>query len=197
MQFLEVAAPRSARDGGSSAAPTRPGLPGLVLFDRDNTLVVDVPYNVDPALVRPMPGARAAVDRLRAAGVPVGVVTNQSGVGLGRIRPDQLAAVNRRVDDLLGPFAVWEVCPHAPDVGCSCRKPAPGLVLAAAQVAGVDPARCVVVGDVGADMAAAARAGARGILVPTPLTRPEEVGAAPARADDLTAAVALILDGRW
>ena len=41
--------------------------------------------------------------------------------------------MNARVEELLGPFDTWQVCPHAPDDGCGCRKPAPGLVLAAAR----------------------------------------------------------------
>jgi GT2 family glycosyltransferase len=56
-----------------------------VLFDRDGTLVHDVPYNGDPALVRPVPGARDALDRLRAAGLRIGLVSNQSGVARGLI----------------------------------------------------------------------------------------------------------------
>jgi HAD superfamily hydrolase (TIGR01662 family) len=64
-----------------------------VLFDRDGTLIHDVPYNGDPARVVPMPGARAALDRLRAAGLRLGVVTNQSGLALGRFTRADLAAV--------------------------------------------------------------------------------------------------------
>jgi HAD superfamily hydrolase (TIGR01662 family) len=164
-----------------------------VLFDRDGTLVVDVPYNGDPGRVRPVAGAAAALARVRAAGIPVGVVSNQSGIGRGRLTPAQVAAVNRRVEELLGPFATWAVCPHAPEAGCPCRKPAPGLVRQAAGALGVPPERCVVIGDIGADVAAAAAAGARGILVPTPVTRPEEVQAAPEVAADLAEAVALAL----
>jgi histidinol phosphatase-like enzyme len=88
------------------------------------------------------------------------------------------------------------VCPHGPDDGCACRKPAPGLVLQAARWLGVDPARCALVGDIGADVGAAQAAGARAVLVPTPVTRPEEVAAAPAVAPDLAAAVALLLGDR-
>jgi HAD superfamily hydrolase (TIGR01662 family) len=164
-----------------------------VLFDRDGTLVVDVPYNGDPDLVRPMPGARAALDRLRAAGLRLGVVTNQSGLARGRFTAAGLAAVNRRVADLLGPFDTWQVCPHDETAGCSCRKPAPGLVTAAAAALGTTPARCVVVGDIGRDMDAALAAGATGILVPTGVTLPAEVAAAPHRADDLAGAADVIL----
>jgi D-glycero-D-manno-heptose 1,7-bisphosphate phosphatase len=163
--------------------------PDAVLFDRDGTLVVDVPYNGDPDLVRPVASAPAALDLLRTAGVPAGVVTNQSGIARGRITEAQADAVNRRVDALLGPFLVWQVCPHRPDDGCACRKPRPGLVLAAARRLGVDPRRTAVIGDIGADVEAAAAAGAAAVLVPTAVTRPEEVAAAPVVRPDLVAAV--------
>ncbi|MFI6074395.1 HAD-IIIA family hydrolase [Actinoplanes sp. NPDC051343] len=164
-----------------------------VLFDRDGTLIVDVPYNGDPARVEPMPGARAALDRVRAAGLKVGVVTNQSGLARGLFTAEQLAAVNRKVEELLGPFDTWQICPHDGDAGCRCRKPAPGLVEAAAEELGVEAYRCVVVGDIGRDMTAALAAGAAGVLVPTPVTLPDEVAAASEVAGDLTAAVDRIL----
>lgn len=164
-----------------------------VLFDRDGTLVFDVPYCADPDLVRPMPGAREALDLLRAAGVPVGVVTNQSGIAQGLIAPDQADAVNRRVEELLGPFALWRVCPHARDAGCGCRKPRPGMVQSAAAELGVPPAHVVVIGDIGSDIGAALAAGATGVLVPTPVTRPDEVADAPIVHPDLLAAVQYVL----
>jgi histidinol-phosphate phosphatase family protein len=168
-------------------------LPAAVLVDRDGTLVQDVPYNGDPAQVRPLPGARRALDRLRRAGIPVAVVSNQSGVARGLISEDQVHAVNRRVDELLGPFAGWTYCPHAPDEGCDCRKPQPGLILKAAELLGVEPKDCAVIGDIGADMQAARAAGARAVLVPTGVTRREEIAAAPEVAPDLNRAVDLLL----
>jgi histidinol-phosphate phosphatase family protein len=167
-----------------------------VLFDRDGTLVEDEPYNGDPAKVRPLPGARQAVARVRAAGLPVAVVTNQSGVGRGRIRLDDVGAVNDRVAALVGGVDAFLVCPHAPDAGCDCRKPLPALVLRAAERLGVAPESCVVIGDIGSDVEAAAAAGARGILVPTVRTRRGEVEAAPLVASSLASAVDLALAGR-
>ncbi|GAB3905023.1 hypothetical protein GCM10027612_73870 [Microbispora bryophytorum subsp. camponoti] len=169
--------------------------PAAVLFDRDGTLIHDVPYNSDPERVRPVAGAREALDRLRAEGIPIGIVTNQSGVAKGLIAPEDLRAVNDRVDALLGPFEVWEICRHDDGDRCDCRKPAPGLVLRAARRLGVPPEDCVVIGDIGRDVEAARAAGARGILVPTTVTLPEEVAAAPEVAPDLTAAVDLVLGG--
>ncbi|MFK0068512.1 D-glycero-alpha-D-manno-heptose-1,7-bisphosphate 7-phosphatase [Streptomyces sp. NPDC091046] len=166
-----------------------------VLFDRDGTLVHDVPYNGDPDRVRPVDGAREAVALLRAHGIRVGVVTNQSGVARGLITDGDVRRVNRRIDDLIGPFDVWAVCPHGPDDGCHCRKPRPGLVQWAAGRLCAAPADCVVVGDIGADTEAAERAGARGILVPNDRTRPEETAAAAHVAPDLLTAVRTLVTG--
>ncbi|MFL6243071.1 MAG: D-glycero-alpha-D-manno-heptose-1,7-bisphosphate 7-phosphatase, partial [Acidimicrobiia bacterium] len=167
--------------------------PAAVLFDRDGTLIRDVPYNGNPERVEPVAGARRALDRLRAAGIPVGIVTNQSGIGRGRLTPDAVAGVHRRVEDLLGPFSTWAVCPHAPEDACACRKPSPGLVVQAASVLGLAPSQCAVVGDIGSDVEAARAAGARPILVPTDITRPAEIVAAAEVAPDLEAAVDLLL----
>ncbi len=153
-----------------------------VLFDRDDTLIEDVPYLSDPEKVRPMPGAARALETVRAAGVPVGVVSNQSGLARGHLTPADLRAVRTRVDDLLGPFSTWQECPHGPDDGCPCRKPRPGLVRGAARELGVPVRHCVLIGDIGADVEAALTAGARAILVPTARTLPEEVERARAHA---------------
>ncbi|MEU9887778.1 HAD-IIIA family hydrolase [Sphaerisporangium sp. NPDC051011] len=166
-----------------------------VLFDRDGTLVIDVPYNADPGRVTPLPGVREALDRLRAASIPIGVVSNQAGIARGLITPAALDAVNARVEELLGPFDIWAVCPHDDGDGCGCRKPAPGLILRAAGVLGVTPRDCVVIGDIGGDMEAARAAGARGILVPTPQTLPAETADARETAPDLDAAVDMALAG--
>jgi histidinol-phosphate phosphatase family protein len=172
-----------------------PPPPAAVLFDRDGTLIRDVPYNGDPERVAPMPGAAEAVARLRRAGIRLGVITNQSAVGLGLITESQLRAVNRRVEALLGPFGTWAVCPHHPDAGCACRKPAPGLITQAAADLGADTAQCLVIGDIGTDAAAAWAAGARAILVPTARTLPAETAGVPA-ATELAAAVAAVLGER-
>lgn len=122
--------------------------------------MVDVPFNGDPQKVVPVPNARALLDRLRAAGLPLAVVSNQSGVGRGMITLEAVDAVNRKIDELLGPFAGFFVCPHAPDDACECRKPKPKLILDAARALGVDPSCCVVVGDRESDVEAARNAGA-------------------------------------
>lgn len=167
--------------------------PRAVLFDRDGTIVVDVPYNGDPSLVQAMPGALEVLQGLRSRGIPVGVVTNQSGIARGLVTRDQVDAVNARVEELLGPFDVWEVCPHGADDACACRKPGPGMVFAASARLGLEPSEVAVIGDIGADMGAAAAAGARAVLVPTAVTLEDEIRSAPAVARDLAGAV----DSLW
>lgn len=164
-----------------------------MLFDRDGTVIVDVPYNGDPHRVALMPGARDALDRLRSAGVAVGLISNQSGVARGWVTPEAVDAVNARVVELVGPLAVVRVCPHGPDDGCACRKPRPGMVLSASATLGLSARDVAVVGDIGADVEAAAAAGARAVLVPTPATRPQEISAAPVVRPDLAAAVRYLL----
>jgi len=139
-----------------------------VLFDRDETIVIDVPFNGDPEKVEPVPNARELLDRLRAAGLPLAVVSNQSGIGRGLITQEQADAVNRRVEELLGPFAGFFVCPHAPEDACDCRKPKPKLILDAARAIGVDPRCCVVVGDRESDVDAARNAGATALRIEGP-----------------------------
>jgi histidinol-phosphate phosphatase family protein len=176
--------------GSQARGPGAP--PRAVLFDRDGTLVVDVPYNGDPARVEPAAGAARALRRLRAAGVPMAVVSNQSGVARGLVTPAEVEAVNRRIEELLGPIGPWLSCPHGPEDGCRCRKPGPGLIERAAAALGVRPEECAVIGDTGADVAAARAVGARAVLVPTPVTRPQEIADAPLVAADLPEALDLL-----
>ncbi|MDT5068539.1 MAG: hypothetical protein QOK02_4694 [Mycobacterium sp.] len=168
-----------------------------VLFDRDDTIIADGPFLNDPERVRPLPGVAQALTRLRDRGLRLAVVTNQSGVARGLITAAQLTAVNAKVDAVLGPFDSWQVCVHDDGDGCRCRKPGPGMVLAAATALGVPPERCVMIGDTGGDVAAALAANARAVLVPTPRTQGAEIAEARARArvaTSLTDAVAMVLE---
>lgn len=170
-----------------------PPPPLAILFDRDGTLIRDVSYNGDPDKAEAMPGAVAAVARARAAGLRIGVVSNQSGIARGLLTETQVREVNARVDDLFGGFDTWQFCPHGPDDGCDCRKPAPGLVQRAATALGVDVRRCIVIGDIGADVEAAQAAGATPVLVPTDITREDEIADAPRVAPDLLTAVEQVI----
>jgi histidinol-phosphate phosphatase family protein len=190
---LAVAWHVAGRQRHRGAAPW-PSTLDLVLLDRDGTLIEDVPYNGDPDRVTPLPGVLEGLDRLRSAGVRLGLVTNQSGVARGLLTSEQVAAVNARVVELLGPFDTIQICEHGPDDGCDCRKPAPGMVLAALTELGVAPERAALIGDIGADVTAARVAGVRAVLVPRQETLPAEVQAAPQVAPEFAAAVGLLLE---
>jgi HAD superfamily hydrolase (TIGR01662 family) len=165
-----------------------------VLFDRDGTLVEDIPDTADPDRVRPVEGAREALALLREHGIRTGVVTDQPGVAQGLLSDADVRRVNHRVDEMLGPFDVFAVCPHGPDDGCHCRRPQPGMLLWAGGRICTGPAELVVIGSTAADAEAARRAGAHGILVPNGRTRPEETARADHIAPDLLTAVRAVLD---
>jgi D-glycero-D-manno-heptose 1,7-bisphosphate phosphatase len=142
-----------------------------VFLDRDGTLLSLVPYLHRPAEVRLVAGAAQALRRLGEAGYARILVTNQSGVARGWFSLDDVAAVHARMRDLLrgegADLEGIEICPHHPDHGggCSCRKPAAGMLLRAADALGIDLRRSWMIGDRMEDLAAGAAAGAPGILV--------------------------------
>ena len=107
--------------------------------------------------------------RLNRAGFKAVLVTNQSGVGRGLIRPEALAAIHDRLRDLLAESGAWldgiYACVHRPDQGCACRKPAPGLVYLARQELGLPAHRSFVIGDRAIDIALARTIGAVGVFV--------------------------------
>jgi D-glycero-D-manno-heptose 1,7-bisphosphate phosphatase len=138
-----------------------------LLIDRDGTLIVDVGYPRDPALVVPLPGAIDALRVLQSQFALV-IISNQSGLGRGLITEAEALAVHGRVVEVFArggvAFAGAYYCPHVPDAGCRCRKPAPGLVLDAAGELGLDLARSVMLGDKASDIAAGLTAGCRHTL---------------------------------
>lgn len=147
-------------------APLRPA----VFLDKDGTLVVDVPYNADPALLRFTPRALPALQALQRAGYALVVVSNQPGLALGRFSAQQFDTLRRALQDRLQAEAGVALdgfffCPHAPQAGCDCRKPAAGLLLRAAEALGLDLARSWMVGDILNDVEAGQRAGCRGLLL--------------------------------
>ena len=168
---------------------------GAILFDRDGTIIVDRPGNTDPDNVELMPHAGEALALAREFGWAVGVVTNQPGIATGAIDRRTLARIHERIEQLAGPIDAWFVCTHAPQDACECRKPQPGLIVEAAQRFGIPPDRCVVVGDIGSDVEAAKAAGAQSVLVPTPITRREEIENAPVVAENILCAVRAIVKG--
>ena len=166
-----------------------------VFFDRDGTLMEDVDYCNDPEQVRPFPGAADALRRLKARGFAVIVITNQSGIGRGRITLAQYHAVEQRLRLLLGSEMIDAsyFCPHHPDEICDCRKPSPKLVLQAAREHGLDLAKSFFIGDKDADIACGRSAGTRTILVETGYGKLHPGCGADHVAKDVVAAVEFIL----
>jgi D-glycero-D-manno-heptose 1,7-bisphosphate phosphatase len=161
----------SARGGGRPA-----GRGPAVFLDKDGTLIEDVPYNVDPARIRLTPGAGPALRKLHEAGYKLVVVSNQSGVARGLFPEQALQAVEECLTALLAESGVrlegFYYCPHHPEgvvreyaVACSCRKPAPGLIVRAASEHQIDTERSWLIGDILNDVEAGHRAGCRTVLL--------------------------------
>jgi D-glycero-D-manno-heptose 1,7-bisphosphate phosphatase len=151
--------------------PTR-----AVFLDKDGTLVVDIPYNVDPEKVRLTQGAAEALGALAAADYRLIVVSNQSGVAHGYFDEDDLAPVEQRVQELLAESGVklngFYYCPHHEDgrvaryaVPCSCRKPQPGLILRAAREHDIELGQSWLIGDILNDIEAGRAAGCQTLLI--------------------------------
>jgi len=136
-----------------------------LFLDRDGTLIVDVGYPRDPARVELLPGAVDALGLATALGYSLVIVSNQSGVARGIISPEEARAVQVRVDELFAAhgvsFAGTYFCFHGPDEGCTCRKPAPGMLVRAARELGLSLRASVMVGDKPSDVAAGIAAGCR------------------------------------
>jgi D-glycero-D-manno-heptose 1,7-bisphosphate phosphatase len=164
--------PPAARRPGAGHAGGAP----TILFDKDGTLIEDIPYNVDPARIRLATGAAAGLRRLGAAGFAAAVVTNQTGVARGLFTLGDLDAVRDRIAELLGAQGLalrgFYACPHFPmgsvaefAIACDCRKPGGGLVRRAIAELGLVASDTWVVGDSWADVAAGRSAGCRTVLV--------------------------------
>ncbi|GIE95229.1 D-glycero-alpha-D-manno-heptose-1,7-bisphosphate 7-phosphatase [Paractinoplanes rishiriensis] len=143
-----------------------------LLCDRDGTIIEDRPrYVRSPADITFLPGAAGALSRAVQVGFTVVLITNQSAVGRGLLALAEAVRLNEVfVAQLTAagvPVAGTLLCPHAPDSGCPCRKPAPGMVLAALRRFELDEKNTILVGDAKRDIMAAHGAGVRGILVRT------------------------------
>lgn len=156
----------------SNPPAVRPRRPALFV-DKDGTLVENVPYNADPARLRFQPGACEALAAFAAAGFALVVVSNQSGLALGRFTHRQFATLRAELRQRLRDQAGVELtglyfCPHAPGPdgapACHCRKPSPGLLHCAAIQHRLELGASWMVGDTLDDIEAGHRAGCRAIL---------------------------------
>jgi D-glycero-D-manno-heptose 1,7-bisphosphate phosphatase len=164
-----------------------------VFLDRDGTINVGPArgaYLARPADVELIDDAASAIRRLNAAGIWVGIVTNQRGIALGLMTLDELAIVHQRLFSKLAmrgaKVDATYACPHEIGV-CDCRKPLPGLLLRAQrEVGGLDFAQAAMIGDSRSDIAAGKAVGATVILLGR--TNGDE-GGADYQAVSLTAAL--------
>ncbi len=144
----------------------------LVILDRDGVINHESDEFVKtPAELLPIDGSIDAIARLSKAGFTVAVATNQSGVGRKLIEIPALEAMHDKLRALVkeagGSVDYIVYCPHLPDDGCECRKPAPGLYNQISAECGVPLDGVPVVGDSERDLQAARAVNARPILVLT------------------------------
>jgi D-glycero-D-manno-heptose 1,7-bisphosphate phosphatase len=174
----------TSKDSGGRGRGQKPLAPSpnatkrpAVFLDRDGTINEEMGYINHLSRFCLLPEAAPAIRRLNDAGLPVVVITNQSGAARGYFPATLVDEVHRHLHDLLAQAgarvdAIY-ACLHAPDAGCSCRKPQPGLILQAAQDLNLDLSRSYLVGDRYMDIKTAANAGVQGILVLTGYGRGE------------------------
>jgi D-glycero-D-manno-heptose 1,7-bisphosphate phosphatase len=159
-----------------SAAPEAACDCVAVLLDKDGTVLIDVPYNVDPARMELAPQVAPALRWLQDGGFLLIVVSNQSGVARGLYDEDQVITAGRHLTTMLAregiDLAGYYYCPHLEGgsvrryaIACECRKPRPELLFRAAREHGIDLGGSWMVGDILDDVEAGNRAGCRTILL--------------------------------
>ena len=187
-----------------------------VYIDRDGVLTVLVPDEstgmlespLHPEDVELLPGVAQAARALARAGFVLVGVTNQPAAAKQTVTVDVLETVQTRVVELLAAqgveFDAWRICLHHPQGtdpvfgrACECRKPAPGMLLSAAEELGIDLAGSWMVGDTDADVLAGRAAGCKTLLIENAQSAHKRSGSVvPDRcAPDLVQAVSVLLNG--
>jgi phosphoheptose isomerase len=145
-----------------------------IILDRDGVLNEEMDakaFVTKPRDFRWLPGALQALVKLRAMGMRVSVATNQSGIARGVLSEFELNEIHETMSSDAraagGSIDAIFYCPHGPDEQCTCRKPAPGLILAALSQSGISGGNTLVIGDAARDLEAARSAGAHAALVRT------------------------------
>jgi D-glycero-D-manno-heptose 1,7-bisphosphate phosphatase len=169
-----------------------------VFIDRDGTIMEDADYCSHPKDVRIFPGVLEALRRLKSRGFKLIIITNQSGIGRGLFTLDQYRAVESEVLRQLGDGLVEATyyCPDAPGQQSDCRKPAPGMVVKATREHQIDLTRSFLIGDKEIDVECAHNAGVLAIRVRTGTQRDLTGSRADWVADNLPAAVGIILNAK-
>ena len=173
-------------------------LSSAVFIDRDGTIMEDTDYCSDPNDVRIFPGVPEALRRLKSRGFKLIIITNQSGIGRGLFTLDQYRAVESEVLRQLGDGLVDATyyCPDAPGRHSECRKPEPGMVVKATRDHQIDLSRSFLIGDKEIDVECAHNAGVRAIRVRKGIQREVTGSNADWVADDMPAAVQIVLNAK-
>jgi D-glycero-D-manno-heptose 1,7-bisphosphate phosphatase len=149
-----------------------------IFLDKDGTLIPDIPYNADPDKITLSNDCIEGLKILMDDGYKLIVISNQSGIARGYFTEKQFAAVIKRVYELLNEQGIaltgFYYCPHHPDgidmlygINCDCRKPQPGMLVAAAKEHQLDLSQSWMIGDILNDVEAGNRAGCRTVLIDT------------------------------
>jgi D-glycero-D-manno-heptose 1,7-bisphosphate phosphatase len=143
-----------------------------VFLDRDGVINVKLPENRyvrNSSEFEFLPGVAEALSMLREIGFRLVIITNQRGIARGLMSPEELERVHRFMEEELGKSSVeidgLYYCPHDDHEYCECRKPEPGMILAACRDLGIDPAESYMVGDSASDVDAGRRAGTRTVRI--------------------------------
>src|SRR5438094_6039166 len=167
-----------------------------VFIDRDGTIMQDADYCSDPREVKIFPRVAEALRRLKSKGFKLIIITNQSGIGRGLITVEQYRAVEAEVLRQLGDGLIDATyfCPDVPGQPSTCRKPAAGMVIDATREHQIELSRSFLIGDKEIDVECAHNAGVRAIRVRTGFQCDSTASMADWIADDLPAAVEIILN---
>lgn len=147
-----------------------------VFIDKDGTLIIDIPYNVEPEKIELCDGCLPGLKKLQDEGYLLVIVSNQSGIARGCFREEALTAVEMQIKRMLAPAGIqldgFYYCPHHPDgiikpyaMECECRKPQPGMLVRAARKLNIDLSSSWMIGDILNDIEAGNRAGCKSILI--------------------------------
>ena len=163
--FIDIGVPEDYELAQTMLAPLARGWK-LAMFDRDGTVNVDTGHLYEPEKLELIPETVGIMARYAAdPEYRVVVVTNQAGIAKGLYTEADMRALHRHMEEKLEELGArvdaWYFCPHHPDYTgeCSCRKPAPGMLLAAMRDFDAAPADCVMYGDKSSDEAATKAAG--------------------------------------
>jgi histidinol-phosphate phosphatase family protein len=172
-----------------------------IFFDRDGVIIRKAPegeYIARWEQVQFLQGALDGVSTLYRAGFKIFIVTNQRGVALGKIRLDDLEEIHRRMRATLGEAGASITgiyfCPHAKHDNCSCRKPAPGMLLRASDEHKLDLKRSWMIGDSPGDIAAGNKSGCKTVLISASIARGQIDPRSDLVSSDLSSAATQILN---